>query len=81
MYDRVAGLCEVTATSHGNAIHITGGESSGGFPMEMAVLSKVENPGSPNGPSTVERWVICVTFGWSVYDVARNDKETTISYL
>ena len=32
----VAGLCGVTVTSHGNAIHITGGESSGGFPMLRA---------------------------------------------
>ena len=30
----------MTATSHGNAIHTTGGESSGGFPIEMAVAPR-----------------------------------------
>ena len=40
-----------------------------------AVLSKVEN----HGPSTVDRWVVRVTFVWSVYYVVRNDNETTIS--
>ena len=31
-----------------------------------AVLSKVENSGSPNGPTMVDCWVVRVTFGWSV---------------
>ena len=31
-----------------------------------AVLSKVENSGSPNGPIMVDCWVVRVTFGWSV---------------
>ena len=35
----------------------------------IAVLSKVENPGSPIEPTMVDGWVICVTFGWSVYVV------------
>ena len=44
------------------------------------VLSKVENPGSPNGPTMVDRWVVRVTFGWSAYiDVVRNDNETAMS--
>ena len=33
---RLAALCGVMATCHGNAIHINGGESSGGFPMQRA---------------------------------------------
>ena len=45
----------------------------------LAVLSKVENPWSPNGPSTVDRWVVHVTFGWSVYDVFRNDNRAKIA--
>ena len=47
--------------------------------LRDAVLSKVENPGSPNGPSTVDHWVVRVTFRWSIYDVVRNDNETTVS--
>ena len=47
------------------------------FPLR--VLSKVENPGSPKGPSTVDRWVVGVTFGWSVYVVRNDHYETTIS--
>ena len=43
------------------------------------VLSKLINPGSPNGPSMVDRWVVRVTFGWPVYDVVRNDNKTAIS--
>ena len=35
----------------------------------VTVLSKVENPGQPNGPTMVDRWVVHVTFGWSVYMV------------
>ena len=31
------------------------------------VLSKVENPGWPNGPSMVDGWVVSVTFGWPVH--------------
>ena len=45
----------------------------------IAVLSKVENLGSPNGRSTMDRWVVRVTFGWSVDDVASNYNVTTIS--
>ena len=33
----------------------------------VTVLSKVENLGSPNGPTMVDCWVVRVTFGWSVY--------------
>ena len=49
------------------------------FNDNLAVLSKIEIPGSPNGPSTMDRWVVRVTFGWSVYDAIRNENETTIS--
>ena len=52
-----------------------------GFTREPgpAVLSKVENPGSPNWPFTVDRWLARVAFGWPVYDAVINDNETTIS--
>ena len=45
-------------------------------PIYISVLSKVENPGSPNRPSIVDAWVVCVTFRWSVYDVVRNDSQS-----
>ena len=33
---------------------------------DYTVLSKVENSGSPNGPTMVDCWVVRVTFGWLV---------------
>ena len=42
----------------------------------LSVLSKVQNPRSPNGPPMVEDWVVRITFGWSVYVVVRNDNKT-----
>ena len=33
---------------------------------DYTVLPKVENSGSPNGPTMVECWVVRVTFGWLV---------------
>ena len=42
----------------------------------VAVLSKVLNLRSPNGPPMVDDWVVRITFGWSVYVVVRNDNKT-----
>ena len=44
----------------------------------IAVLSKVQNRWSPNGPPMVDGWVVRITFGWSVYVVVRNDNKTLI---
>ena len=32
-----------------------------------------------NGPSMMDQWMVCVTFGQSIYEVVSNDNETTIS--
>ena len=48
------------------------------MPGDKAVLSKVQNRGSPNGPPMVDGWVVHITFGWSVYVVVRNDDKTLI---
>ena len=35
------------------------------------VLSKVQNPGSANESAMVDGWLVCITFGWSIYAVVR----------
>ena len=47
----------------------------------IPVLSKAKNHVSPNGPPTVDSWMACITFGWSVYAVVRNDNKTLILLL
>ena len=47
-----------------------------GMVLIYAVLSKFQNPRSPNGPPMVDDWVVRITFGWSVYVVVRNDNKT-----
>ena len=43
---------------------------------------KLANPESPKGPPTVDRWAVRVIFGWSVFDVVRNNNKTkNIIYL
>ena len=48
--------------------------------MCIPVLSKVKTAGSPKGPSMEGGWMVRVTFGWSIYDVVRNDDKTPKSY-
>ena len=48
------------------------------FSLFIPVLSKVQNPGSPNGPPIVDSWMVHITFGWSVYAVVRNEDKTLI---
>ena len=51
-----------------------------GYTVLWTATTKVENPGSSDGPSMLDRWVVRATFEWSVYtDAFRNDNETTIS--
>ena len=42
----------------------------------VSVLSKVHNFGWANGLDNGDVWVVCITFGWSVYAVVRNDDKT-----
>ena len=49
--------------------------------MTPSVLSKFQNPGSPDRPPMMDGWVVRITFGWSVYAVVRNEDETLISLL
>ena len=50
-----------------------------GFNEYQSVQS--QNPVSPNGPPTVDGWVVRITFGWSAYAVVRNDKKILIWLL
>ena len=52
--------------------------ASSGMVLVVSVLSKVIKAASPNAPSMVARWVVRVTFGWSIHDVVRNYNETAI---